>query len=303
MFRFGKVRRPRKNNWRTRWAGTSWQGFTFLQTTNPTNSKYQQFEVISTSPRLQMQYWNIMKGPWDRWDLAYLSFHTILFFFLTFFTVTIFQCCVRTDENKPFAIDRQKPDGAGFYSEDLSYKEFKVKHLAVFFFFQINAMERKNEGKKSKNQNDVRCGCSCTPINAKLLSHRSQLSRGLSRRLSTLSVVVFLFCLAPNFIWPIWPNSYFENKKKIKGATWSRALQWGIQRPSEQICRLPRRGETILIFEIGSNSDFLFALWCVRFCPVFLCCISSFVHQAADKTDNPSLAKFLRARAQVPFPL
>jgi len=47
--------------------------------------------------RLQMQYWNIMKGPWDR-----------------------------TDENKPFAIDRQKPDGAGFYSEDLSYKEFKV---------------------------------------------------------------------------------------------------------------------------------------------------------------------------------
>merc|ERR1711972_1252221 len=47
--------------------------------------------------RLQMQYWNIMKGPWGR-----------------------------TDENKPFAIDRQKPDGAGFYSEDLSYKEFKV---------------------------------------------------------------------------------------------------------------------------------------------------------------------------------
>jgi len=47
--------------------------------------------------RLQMQYWNIMKGPWDR-----------------------------TDENKPFAIDRQKPEGAGFYSEDLSYKEFKV---------------------------------------------------------------------------------------------------------------------------------------------------------------------------------
>merc|ERR1719153_1843651 len=47
--------------------------------------------------RLQMQYWNIMKGPWDR-----------------------------TDENKPFAIDRQKPDGASFYSEDLSYKEFKV---------------------------------------------------------------------------------------------------------------------------------------------------------------------------------
>ena len=32
----------------------------------------------------------------------------------------------RTDENKPFAIDRQKPEGAGFYSEGLSYKEFKV---------------------------------------------------------------------------------------------------------------------------------------------------------------------------------
>merc|ERR1712198_672605 len=47
--------------------------------------------------RLQMQYWDIMKGPWDR-----------------------------TDENKPFAIDRQKPEGAGFYSEGLSYKEFKV---------------------------------------------------------------------------------------------------------------------------------------------------------------------------------
>merc|ERR1712130_200723 len=47
--------------------------------------------------RLQLQYWDIMKGPWDR-----------------------------TDENKPFAIDRQKPEGAGFYSEDLSFKEFKV---------------------------------------------------------------------------------------------------------------------------------------------------------------------------------
>ena len=32
----------------------------------------------------------------------------------------------RTEENKPFAIDRQKPEGAGFYSEGLSYKEFKV---------------------------------------------------------------------------------------------------------------------------------------------------------------------------------
>ena len=32
----------------------------------------------------------------------------------------------RTDQNKPFAIDRQKPEGAGFYSEGLSYKEFKV---------------------------------------------------------------------------------------------------------------------------------------------------------------------------------
>merc|ERR1711963_974491 len=52
--------------------------------------------------RLQMQYWNIMKGPWDR-----------------------------TDENKPFAIDRQKPDGAGFYSEDLSYKEFKKLENSV----------------------------------------------------------------------------------------------------------------------------------------------------------------------------
>ena len=75
MFRFGKVRRPRKNNWWTRWAGTSWQGFTFLLTIIPANSKYQQFEVISTFPRLQMQYWNIMKGPWDRWVLTYLSFH------------------------------------------------------------------------------------------------------------------------------------------------------------------------------------------------------------------------------------
>jgi len=47
--------------------------------------------------RLQLKYWEIMKGPWDR-----------------------------TDQNKPFAIDRQKPEGAGFYSEGLSYKEFKV---------------------------------------------------------------------------------------------------------------------------------------------------------------------------------
>ena len=113
-----------------------------------------------------------------------------------------------------------------------------------FFSKQCNG-----EKKMRKNQNDVRCGCNCTLINAKLSSHRSQLSRGLSRRLSTLSVVVFLFCLAPNFIWPIWPNSYFENKKKIKGATWSRALQWGVQRPSEQICRLPQRGETFLWFK------------------------------------------------------
>ena len=44
-----------------------------------------------------------------------------------------------------------------------------------------------------KNQNDVRCGCSCTLINAKLWSRRSQLSRGSSRRLSILWVVVFLF--------------------------------------------------------------------------------------------------------------
>ena len=87
MFRFGKVRRPRKNNWRTRWAGTSWQGFTFFLTINPIKSKYRQFEVISTFPRLQMQYWNIMKGPWDRWDLTYLSFHTITY--LSFHTMYI----------------------------------------------------------------------------------------------------------------------------------------------------------------------------------------------------------------------
>ena len=127
---------------------------------------------------------------------------------LTFSTVTIYQCCVRTDENKPFAIDRQKPDGAGFYSEDLSYKEFKVKHLEV-------AIKRKR-WKKSQNQNDVRCGCSCTPINAKLSSHRSQLSRGSSRRLSILWGVVSLFCLTPNPIWPIWPNLILKIKRKSK---------------------------------------------------------------------------------------
>ena len=66
---------------------------------------------------------------------------------MTFSTVIIYQCCVRTDENKPFAIDRQKPEGAGFYSEDLSYKEFKVKHLALF---QTNAMERKKMKKNIK---------------------------------------------------------------------------------------------------------------------------------------------------------
>jgi hypothetical protein len=32
----------------------------------------------------------------------------------------------RTDGNKPFATDQEKPDGAGFYSEGLSYKELKV---------------------------------------------------------------------------------------------------------------------------------------------------------------------------------
>jgi len=47
--------------------------------------------------RLQLEYWDIMKGPWDR-----------------------------TEDNKPFAIDREKPQGAGFYSEGLSLKEFKV---------------------------------------------------------------------------------------------------------------------------------------------------------------------------------
>merc|ERR1712222_285737 len=65
--------------------------------------------------RLQLQYWDIMKGPWDR-----------------------------TDENKPFAIDRTKPEGAGFYSEGLSYKEFKV-------WMQLDQKAGKDQGKFQVN--------------------------------------------------------------------------------------------------------------------------------------------------------
>ena len=82
-----------------------------------------------------------------RFNIFIFSYHTFVFWHSLVSTVTIYQCCVRTDENKPFAIDRQKPEGAGFYSEDLSYKEFKVKHLAVFFS-QTNATERKKWIKK-----------------------------------------------------------------------------------------------------------------------------------------------------------
>jgi len=45
---------------------------------------------------LQLQYMDIMRGPWDRYNL-----------------------------NKPFAIDREKPKGAGFYPEDMTEKQFE----------------------------------------------------------------------------------------------------------------------------------------------------------------------------------
>ena len=74
---------------------------------------------ISSFARLQLQYWDIMKGPWDRQENTNTNLIDVYdkdqpFLF-------------RTDENKPFAIDRTKPEGAGFYSEGLSYKEFKVQ--------------------------------------------------------------------------------------------------------------------------------------------------------------------------------
>lgn len=46
--------------------------------------------------KLQLQYMAIMQGPWDR-----------------------------CNQNKPFAIDREKPEGAGFYPEDMTEKQFK----------------------------------------------------------------------------------------------------------------------------------------------------------------------------------
>jgi len=46
--------------------------------------------------KLQLQYMDLMRGPWDRYN-----------------------------DNKPFAIDREKPEGAGFYPEDMTEKQFK----------------------------------------------------------------------------------------------------------------------------------------------------------------------------------
>jgi len=46
--------------------------------------------------RLQLEYMDIMRGPWDR-----------------------------TNQDKPFAIDRQKPQGAGFYPEDMTESQLQ----------------------------------------------------------------------------------------------------------------------------------------------------------------------------------
>jgi len=46
--------------------------------------------------KLQLEYMDIMRGPWDRYNL-----------------------------NKPFAIDREKPKGAGFYPEDMTERQFE----------------------------------------------------------------------------------------------------------------------------------------------------------------------------------
>lgn len=47
--------------------------------------------------RLRLDYFRLMRGPWDR-----------------------------QDHHRPFAIDRPRPPGAGFYPEDLSEKEFRA---------------------------------------------------------------------------------------------------------------------------------------------------------------------------------
>ena len=44
---------------------------------------------------------------------------------------------IRTDGHKPFAIDMQKPEGAGFYLGGLSYKEFKVELSSTLRFLTV----------------------------------------------------------------------------------------------------------------------------------------------------------------------
>lgn len=50
----------------------------------------------SSLSRLQLEYMDIMRGPWDR-----------------------------NNNDKPFAIDREKPVGAGFYPEDMTERQFQ----------------------------------------------------------------------------------------------------------------------------------------------------------------------------------
>ena len=116
------------------------------------------------------------------------------------------------------------------------------------FFLQTNAIERKM--KKIKESKQCQVWMQLHPDQRQALESPVTIVKRIEQAAQyPVSSRLLIFYLTPNLIWPTWPNSYFENKKKIKGATWSRALQWGIQRPSEQICRLPQRGETFLWFK------------------------------------------------------
>merc|ERR1712123_330385 len=64
-------------------------------TENP--RRMEELAVAGTSlSKLQLEYMYIMGGPWDRYN-----------------------------EDKPFAIDREKPAGGGFYPEDMTEKQFQ----------------------------------------------------------------------------------------------------------------------------------------------------------------------------------
>ena len=156
--RCGKVPRRRGNVSRMRWIGTSLQGFIFFHIDLKIFLQFSLDKLLWTKSfhslpgcscsigtlwrdhgtgrkpfRIQIVAKQVLAFK-SRYNLGRLSQRTILSKPQRCVRACSFQdkdhlFMFRTDENKPFAIDRQKPKGAGFYSEDLSYKEFKVCRL------------------------------------------------------------------------------------------------------------------------------------------------------------------------------